>query len=67
MRRTSVDTIEQFREKMRQAREHGAKVVVRRDSDGVIESVRWIRRLPDGTTQWTDDTGKPIPHPGDAA
>ena len=67
MRKISDDIIEHFREKMSQAREDGARVIVRRDSDGVVESVRWIRRLPDGTTQWTDDTGKPIPHPGDAA
>jgi hypothetical protein len=62
MKPNPAKKIEAFKQKMQRIRERGAKVVVRR-GDGTVESVRHLRRLPDGSTQWTDEAGHPLPHP----
>jgi len=44
----------------------GARIEVRREGDAAPQEVRRLRRLPDGTLQWTDDAGHPIPDPNTA-
>ena len=54
------DKLDRIRERLRQAREDGATVIVRHP-DGTIKSTRHVGRLPNGHTEWTEAENPAVP------
>ena len=70
MKPTAADKVAAYRRKLDRLREEGgggAEVIVT-DDTGRIETVHHLRRLPDGSIEWTDAVVEPGDKPhADAA